>query len=84
MGSKCQSCGMPLSSDPQGGGSEADGGRSSKYCSLCYENGSFRHPGVSVEEFQAHCVDAMAAKGFPRFIPWLFTRGIPKLERWKT
>ncbi len=25
MATSCQSCGMPLSKDPQGGGTEADG-----------------------------------------------------------
>lgn len=82
MGIRCQSCGMPLNKDPEGGGSEADGTRSTTYCSICYENGDFRHPGVSVEEFQAHCVDALAAKGMPRIMAWAFTRGIPKLDRW--
>ena len=60
----------------------ADGSRSIKYCSLCYEGGTFRHPDVSVEEFQAHCVDALVGKGMPRIMAWMFTRGIPKLERW--
>ena len=53
MSGRCQSCGMPLNKDPEGGGSEADGSRSSTYCSLCYADGAFRHPNVSVEEFQA-------------------------------
>ena len=84
MGNRCQSCGMPLNKDPEGGGSEADGSRSTTYCSICYEDGAFRHPNVSAEEFQAHCVDALAAKGMPRIMAWAFTRGIPKLDRWST
>lgn len=83
MGHRCESCGMPLNKDPQGGGLELDGSRSSKYCSICYENGAFRHPGVSAEEFQAHCLNALADKGMPRVMAWLFTRGIPKLPRWQ-
>ena len=82
MSGKCQSCGMPMNRDTEGGGSEADGSRSVKYCSLCYGNGEFHHPEVTVEEFQARCVDALAAKGMPRIMAWAFTRGIPKLERW--
>ncbi|WP_224768159.1 zinc ribbon domain-containing protein [Metabacillus idriensis] len=31
----CQSCGMPLSKDEHGGGTEADGSKSTKYCSRC-------------------------------------------------
>lgn len=82
MGKRCQSCGMPMNKDPEGGGSEADGSRSQVYCSICYADGTFRHPDVSVEEFQAYCVDALAAKGMPRIMAWVFTRGIPKLDRW--
>ncbi len=83
MGQRCQSCGMPLDRDPNGGGSEADGSKSTTYCSICYDKGAFRHPDVTAEEFQAQCLDALAAKGMPRIMAWAFTRGIPKLERWQ-
>ena len=42
---------MPLSKGSEGGGT--DDSRSQTYCSLCYADGTFRHAGVSVEEFQA-------------------------------
>ena len=83
MSDRCQSCGMPLSKDPEGGGSEADGSRSATYCSICYTNGAFRHPDATLTEFQAHCVDALAAKGMPRILAWAFTRGMGKLGRWR-
>ncbi len=73
---------MPLSKDPLGGGSEADGGRSRIYCSLCYENGAFVHPDASFAEFQAQCVEALTRKGMPRILAWAFTRGMGKLDRW--
>ena len=82
MSEKCQSCGMPLSRDPQGGGSEAAGGRSTTYCSLCYENGAFVHPDFSVSEMQDHCVTQLKKMGMPGIMAWVFTRGIPKLDRW--
>ncbi len=82
MAKSCQSCGMPLNKDPNGGGTEADGTRSTIYCSICYDNGAFRHPDVTAEEFQTHCLNALADKGMPRIMAWLFTRGIPKLDRW--
>ncbi|MEP1696659.1 MAG: zinc ribbon domain-containing protein [Paracoccaceae bacterium] len=82
MAKHCQSCGMPMNRDPNGGGTEADGSKSEIYCSICYTDGAFRHSGVTVQEFQAHCVDALAAKGMPRIMAWAFTRGIPKLDRW--
>jgi len=83
MGSNCQSCGMPLSKDPDGGGTNTDGTRSQTYCSFCYENGAFVQSDMDVTAFQAHCVDQLKAKGMPGIMAWLFTRGIPKLERWK-
>ncbi len=33
---------MPLSKDPRGGGTNADGSKSSEYCSHCYSAGSPR------------------------------------------
>jgi hypothetical protein len=78
-----QSCSMPLNKDPKGGGTEADGSKSDTYCSLCYEDGAFVHPDFSVDQMQAHCVEQLQKQGMPKVMAWLFTRGIPKLERWK-
>jgi len=83
MGKRCQSCGMPLSRDPEGGGREADGGRSTTYCSLCYEAGRFRHPDFDVADMQRHCIAQLRAKGMPRPLAWLFTRDLPRLGRWR-
>lgn len=83
MARSCQSCGMPLSKAPQGGGTEADGSKNSRYCSLCYDQGAFRHPDVTVSEFQQQCVAAMMRSGRPEIIAWLFTRRIPRLGRWR-
>ena len=83
MSARCQSCGMPLSKDPEGGGRERDGGRSGTYCSICYENGAFRHPDATLEEFRDHCVKALQAKGMPRIMAKLFTGGMGKLDRWQ-
>lgn len=74
---------MPLEKDPRGGGSEADGSLSRTYCSICYQDGVFVHQGVTAEAFRAQCVEALADKGMPRIMAWLFTRGIPRLDRWK-
>lgn len=80
----CQSCGMPFKKDPQGGGTEKDGSKSQKYCSLCYQNGNFISPEIdTAEKMQAFCVEKMKEQGMPKLIAWVFTRGIPKLERWK-
>jgi len=78
----CQSCGMPLSKDPQGGGTNADGSKTEKYCSYCYVNGDFKFKG-NVIEFQEHCRTKMIEGGHSRFTAWLFSRGLKRLERWK-
>lgn len=79
----CQSCGMPLSKDEKGGGTEKNGTKSNKYCSHCYKNGEFVSPNMTVTEMKKLVQDKMSEFGFPRFISKLFTRNIHKLERWK-
>lgn len=80
--SNCQSCGMPMKKDPQGGGSNADGSRNAEYCSSCYTGGAFIQPDFTAQEMQQFCVEKMKECGVPRPLGWLFTRGIPRLKRW--
>ncbi|MEN9633310.1 MAG: hypothetical protein RL077_1714 [Verrucomicrobiota bacterium] len=79
----CQSCGHPLSRDPQGGGTEADGTRSSMYCRQCYEAGQFLLPDLSASEMQDRVRADLIATGFPRLFTGFHTRKIPLLERWQ-
>jgi hypothetical protein len=79
----CQSCGMPLSRDEQGGGTEADGSKSTMYCSHCYQGGRFTLPDLTAPQMQERVKGKMKEMGFPGFMTGLFTRRIPKLERWK-
>jgi len=80
---QCQSCGMPLKRDDQGGGTNADGSRSAVYCSHCYLRGQFVSPDISVAEMQTRVRQKLAEFGLPRFMHGFFTRGIPKLLRWQ-
>ena len=80
----CQSCSMPLSKDPLGGGTNADGSKSTMYCSKCYEQGNFISPNMTVVEMQALVKNKLKEMGFPGFLAGFFTKGIPKLERWKS
>ncbi|MCG3121341.1 MAG: hypothetical protein ALAOOOJD_04390 [bacterium] len=80
----CQSCGMPLKRDEKLGGTNADGSKSMMYCSRCYENGKFTLPDFTVEQMQALVKEKLKEMGFPGFIAGVFTKSIPKLERWKT
>jgi len=79
----CQSCGMPLKRDDKGGGTEADGSKSAKYCSHCYQRGRFVMPDLTVEQMQARVRDKLREFHVPGFLAGFFTRDIPKLERWR-
>ena len=75
---------MPLTKDPKGGGTNADGTKSKMYCSYCYENGKFLQPNVTAEEMQAFVKNKLKEMGgFMGLFAGFFSSGIPKLERWK-
>jgi hypothetical protein len=73
---------MPMSKDPQGGGANADSSINTLYCSYCYQNGAFITD-CTVEEFQEFCRQKMIEGGHSKFLAWLFTRGMKRLQRWK-
>jgi len=79
----CQSCGMPMKRDEKGGGTNADGTRSTTYCSHCYQNGQFVLPDISVVEMQARVREKIVEFGMPGLFAGFFTRKIPKLARWQ-
>lgn len=79
----CQSCGMPLKKDAKGGGTNADGSKSTMYCSHCYENGKFTLPDITMSQMQERVKGKLKEMGFPGFLAGFFTKGIPKLKRWK-
>jgi len=78
----CQSCGMPLSKDQSGGGTEANGTKSGMYCSHCYQNGSFTLPDITAKEMANRVRGKMKEMRIPGFFGYLITRNIPKLKRW--
>lgn len=79
---QCQSCGMPLTHDPNGGGTNADGSRSQCYCSYCYTDGAFVDDFTSAKEMRDFCFRKLREDGTLRPVAWLLTRQIPKLDRW--
>ncbi|PWK20784.1 zinc ribbon domain-containing protein [Xanthomarina spongicola] len=79
----CQSCAMPLKKDPKGGSTNADGTKNNMYCSYCFEDGKFLQPDISAQQMQVFVKDKLKSMGFPGFLAGFFTKGIPKLERWK-
>ncbi|TSA25984.1 MAG: hypothetical protein D4R67_08990 [Bacteroidetes bacterium] len=80
----CQSCGMPLSKDEKGGGTKADGSKSVKFCSHCYENGHFTLPDITAKGMKERVKEKMSEMGYSPILAWFFTLNIPKLERWKS
>lgn len=83
MTKNCQSCGMPMKKDVQGGGSEKNGSKSEKYCSHCYMNGAFTQPNITASEMQDRVRGKLKEMKVPGFIAGFFVSGIPRLERWR-
>ena len=74
---------MPLKKSPNGGGTNANGSISTMYCAYCYEKGQFKQADWSASQMQDFAKGKLKEMGFPGFLAGLFTKGIPKLERWK-
>jgi hypothetical protein len=79
----CQSCGMPLTKDERGGGTEADGSKSRTYCSHCYQRGKFTSPDLTLEEMQARVKTKMKEMRIPGFVAYFVVKKVPKLLRWR-
>ena len=74
---------MPLKKDPKGGATNADGSISKMYCSYCFEDGKFLQPDWTASQMQELSKGKLKEMGFPGFLAGFFSKGIPKLERWK-
>lgn len=74
---------MPMHRDELGGGTNADGSKSLMYCSKCWQEGKFTQPDMTVDEMKSLVKEKLKSFGFPGFLAGIFTRKIPKLERWK-
>lgn len=80
---ECQSCAMPFDKDPQGGGTNADGSKSTMYCSLCFAKGEFTLPDIEASGMQKIVKENMKKMGVPDGLIEVITGGIPDLARWK-
>jgi hypothetical protein len=74
---------VPLKRDAQGGGTNPDGTRSTTWCSHCWRDGRFTQPDLTVGQMQDLVRGKMKEMGFPGLLAGFFTRGIPRLERWR-
>jgi len=75
---------MPLARDEQGGGTERDGTRSTRYCSHCYDAGAFTLPDLTVGQMRERVVQKLREFHFPGFLARLMTRNLARLDRWRT
>lgn len=82
---QCQSCGMPLQTKKAGDcrGTEADGSKSEKWCSLCYSDGKFRSPNMSLTEMTTIVDDALRKEKVWFPMRYMAKRQLPRLERWR-
>jgi hypothetical protein len=74
---------MPLSKDPRGGGTNADGSQTSEYCSHCYSRGEFTQPNITAEEMQVLVEGKLKSMHFPGFLARRFAKEVPTLRRWR-
>jgi len=72
-----------MSKDAMGGGTEADGRKSTEYCSHCYRNGRFIEPDLTVDQMVEKVRGKMKEMHLPGFLAKSFTKGIPDLKRWQ-
>ena len=82
----CQSCGMPLDKDPNKGGTSLDGSISDKYCSFCFQNGTFTDEGITLKEkIEKNIHIAVSRMNIPESKAREMAENLlPNLERWKS
>ena len=78
----CQSCGMPMDKDPGQGGTNEDGSKNKHFCSLCFEQGTFKDKFTKADEMVEFVKGKLQEMGYGSLKRWFFTSHIPNLERW--
>jgi hypothetical protein len=66
-----------------GGGTNADGTRTSEYCSHCFHRGAFTQPDITAEQMQMLVEGKLRTMHFPGFLARRFAKDVPKLRRWR-
>ncbi len=75
----CQSCSIPFKNDPNPEKKEHE-----MYCSMCYQEGEFTMPDLTLEEMEELVFDkAVEHTTFPKFLIKQHVKTIKNLERWK-
>jgi hypothetical protein len=71
-----------MQKDPNHGGTNKDGTKTHKFCSLCYKDGEFVDNFTTSGEMVALVKDKLKDMGYGSLKRWFFTSHIPRLERW--
>lgn len=80
---RCQSCGMPL--DPGYFGTNTNGSQNREWCFLCFKQGVFKQPDLTLEQMLETSVSQMMRHlGFTREKAEATAKAvIPNLKRWQ-
>lgn len=76
---------MPLHTKKAGDcrGTERDGSRSEKWCSLCYVDGAFVDENCTLDEMKEIVDNALRENGSGKLMRYLAKKQVPRLERWQ-
>mgnify|MGYP002138088559 CR=1 FL=1 len=74
----CASCLMPFAKDPAGEQRESE-----IYCSYCYKDGKLCYEGNDLVGFKKAMIEAVVARGEPRWKAWVFAFFAGFAPRWK-
>ena len=81
----CQSCGLPLNESILG--NENNGTFSQEYCYLCYRNGKFILPNLTIDEMKQQISKIVNQSPGNKFQKWLTKQvlclQLKTLKRWK-
>lgn len=88
MKNVCQSCGMPMiQGEIDRRGTELDGQRSDVYCNLCYLNGKFLEPHLTMEQMVQKGLEGIESSDQNKMKKWILRKTYPalikNLGRWK-
>lgn len=81
----CQSCGLPLNERVLG--NENNGSFSQEYCYLCYRNGRFIQPNMTLDEMKQQVIKMIDQTPSNKFQKWMLKKVYPlqlkALKRWR-
>lgn len=82
----CQSCGIPLNEEHRKKGlvPDATEGPEAIYCTLCYKDGQFTNPDLTMQQMIDIATEAITPTFGPAKAKTMMSKLIPTLSRWQT